>query len=72
MEAKRCELCSNEICQNQPGAGQNPVDEKYTEFLNNLKEVSQNMSMLLSPLINVGTFTPGERLTSTEYQVRHY
>ena len=43
MKAKRCDLCLNDVCQDQETAGPDsvPMETKFSKFVNNLKAVSQ-------------------------------
>ena len=69
-EYKKCDLCPNEVCQNQGDSStSSPVSLKVNIFVDNLKAVSLNMSELLSPLAAPGTFTENSILASREKKV---
>ena len=71
LKAKRCDLCLNDVCQDQETAGPDsvPMETKFSKFVNNLKAVSRNMSDLLTPLQYPGNFTDDEDLATLENNV---
>ena len=71
MKAKRCDLCLNEVCQDQAQDGTEnvPLETKFSKFVSNLKAVSQNMTDLLIRIQNPGGFSDDEGLAALENNV---